>query len=91
MNVALILLFIVILIVNFKIERWTSRTNQIMMQSTKSDNEELKKLQMLKTQNEKVTAALQEDLKKIKQQFDTFKRETLKSKNESQVNLFKIF
>ncbi|XP_065676121.1 nucleoprotein TPR-like isoform X1 [Hydra vulgaris] len=67
-----------------EIERWTNRTNQLMIQSTKSENEELKKLQSLKVQNEKVITSLQEDLKRNKQQFDTFKRETLKFKNENQ-------
>ncbi|XP_065676170.1 nucleoprotein TPR-like isoform X2 [Hydra vulgaris] len=67
-----------------EIERWTNHTNQLMIQRTKSENEELKKLQSQKVQNEKVITSLQEDLRRIKQQFDTFKRETLKFKNEKQ-------
>ena len=54
-----------------------------MAQCAKTDNEEIKKLQLLKTQNEKTISAMQDDAKRTKQQLDFLKRESLKLKNEN--------
>lgn len=59
-----------------------------MAQNTKSEAEELKKLQVVKNQNDKTIIALQDDMKRTKQQLDVLKRESLKlrsEKTESQV------
>ena len=69
-----------------QIERWTNRTNQLMAQSAKAENEEVKKLQTSKMQNEKTILALQEDVKRTKQQLDLVKRESLKLKSEKTEN-----
>lgn len=66
-----------------EIERWTARTNQLMAQTTKAEGDEVKKLQLLKTQNEKTISALQDEIKRTRQQLDFLKRETLKIKNEN--------
>ena len=67
-------------------ERWTNRTNQLVAQSAKAENEEVKKLQSSKMQNEKTILALQEDVKRTKQQLDLVKRESLKLKTEKTEN-----
>jgi len=73
-----------------EIERWTNRTNQLMAQSAKSDNEDIKKLQNLKMQNEKTISAMQDDVKRTKQQFEFLKRESLKLKAEKTESQNKI-
>lgn len=69
-----------------KIERWTARTNQAVAQAAKTENEEVKKLQAIKTQNEKLIVALQGDAKRTKQQLEVLRRESLKWKNENSEN-----
>ena len=69
-----------------QVERWTNRTNQLVAQSAKAENEEVKKLQSSKMQNEKTILALQEDVKRTKQQLDLVKRESLKLKTEKTEN-----
>lgn len=62
-----------------------------MAQSAKTENEEVKKLQAAKVQSEKLTAALQEDVKRTKQQMEVLKRESLKLKSENSENLVRLF
>ena len=69
-----------------QVERWTNRTNQLMAQSAKAEHEEVNKLQTSKMQNEKTILALQEDVKRTKQQLDLVKRESLKLKTEKTEN-----
>ena len=66
-----------------EIERWTNRTNQLMAQSAKSDNEDIKKLTALKVQNEKAIQALRDEIQRTKSQLDSLRRESLKLKNEN--------
>ncbi|XP_057291201.1 nucleoprotein TPR-like isoform X3 [Hydractinia symbiolongicarpus] len=73
-----------------EIDRWTNRTNQLMAQNTKSEAEELKKLQIVKNQNEKTIIALQDDMKRTKQQLDVLKRESLKLRSEKTESQNKI-
>ena len=76
-----------------QVERWTNRTNQLMAQAAKADNEEIRKLQNVKGQHEKTIVALQEDVKRTKAQLDVLKRESLRlktEKTENQVYLFLI-
>ena len=54
-----------------------------MAQSAKTENEELRKLQLLKTQNDRTINALQDDVKRTRQQLDGLRRESLKMKNEN--------
>ena len=60
-----------------------------MAQSAKTENEEVKKLQQLKTQNERTITALQDDIKRTKQQLDLLRRESLRLRNEN--NDFQVF
>ena len=60
-----------------------------MAQSAKTENEEVKKLQQLKTQNERTITALQDDIKRTKQQLDGLRRESLRLRNEN--NDFQVF
>ena len=60
-----------------------------MAQSAKTENEEVKKLQQLKTQNERTITALQDDIKRTKQQLDSLRRESLRLRNEN--NDFQVF
>jgi len=54
-----------------------------MAQTAKAEGEEIKKLQLSKSQNEKTIGALQDDIKRTKQQLDFLKRESLKLRNEN--------
>ena len=54
-----------------------------MAQSSKGESEEVKKLQANKVHSEKAIAALQEDIRRTKQQLDSLKRESLKLKTEN--------
>lgn len=60
-----------------------------MAQSAKTENEEVKKLQQMKTQNERTITALQDDIKRTKQQLDGLRRESLRLRNEN--NDFQVF
>ena len=57
-----------------------------MAQTAKAEGEEVKKLQQSKIQNEKTIGALQDDIKRTKQQLDFLKRESLKLRNENNDN-----
>ena len=54
-----------------------------MAQSAKTESDEIKKLLQLKTQNERTITALQDDIKRTKQQLDGLRRESLKLRNEN--------
>ena len=54
-----------------------------MAQGSKGESEEVKKLQLTKAHSEKAIAGLQDEVKRIRQQLDSMKKECLKLKTEN--------
>ncbi len=72
-------------IVFLQIQRWTSRTQQLIAERSKAtnDSEELKQLQKSKAQNDKTASSLREEINRLKVQKETISKDMLKMKKDA--------